>query len=50
MNNAQAIQNPCREGHVVREITPDDDGPMKAFDPGSIVVGGAVMVAFALAA
>jgi len=39
-----------REGHIVREISPDDDGPIKAFDPGSIVVGGAVMVAFALAA
>jgi uncharacterized protein YggE len=37
-----------REGHVVREIAPDDDGPLKAFDPGSIVVGGAVMVAFAI--
>jgi hypothetical protein len=32
---------------VVREIVPDDDGPLKAFDPGSIVVGGAVMMAFA---
>ncbi|MCB8942781.1 MAG: SIMPL domain-containing protein [Ardenticatenaceae bacterium] len=39
-----------REGHMAREaIKPDDDGPLKAFDPGSIVVGGAVMVTFALA-
>jgi uncharacterized protein YggE len=37
-----------REGHVVREIIPDDDGPIKAFNPGSIVVGGAVLVAFSL--
>ena len=39
-----------REGHRVREeIKPDNDEPLKAFDPGSIVVGGAVVVAFALA-
>ena len=37
-----------REGHVTREIVPDDDELLKAFDPGSIVVGGAVIVAFAL--
>lgn len=34
------------EGHQVREITIDDEGPLKAFDPGSIVVKGAVMVTF----
>lgn len=35
-----------REGHVIRETQPDDEGPLRAFDPGSIVVGAAVMVAF----
>ena len=34
-----------REGHTTRETPPDDDGPIKAFNPGSIVVGGAVMIA-----
>ncbi len=34
------------EGHVHREFTPDDDGAVKAFDPGAITVGGAVVVAF----
>lgn len=35
-----------RGGHVIRETQPDDEGPLRAFDPGSIVVGAAVMVAF----
>jgi uncharacterized protein YggE len=35
-----------REGHVTRETQPDDEGPLRAFDPGSIVVRAAVMVAF----
>lgn len=34
------------ESHVTRETPPDDEGPLRAFDPGSIVVGAAVMVAF----
>ncbi len=34
-----------REGHTVREIPIDDESPVKAFNPGSIVVGGAVMIA-----
>jgi uncharacterized protein YggE len=37
-----------QEGHVVREPEPDDEGPAKAFDPGSISVGAAVVVVFAL--
>ena len=37
-----------REGHVLREVPPDDEGPLQAFDPGSITVGAAVMVAFEL--
>jgi uncharacterized protein YggE len=37
-----------REGHGTREIPLDDEGPIQAFDPGSIVVGGAVLVSFAL--
>lgn len=36
------------EGHVIRETQPDDEGPLQAFDPGSIVVRAAVMVAFQL--
>lgn len=36
------------EGHVTREPELDDDGPAKAFDPGSITVGAAVVVVFAL--
>ena len=37
-----------REGHMTRDIEPDADDtqPMRAFDPGSIIVGGAVRVAF----
>jgi uncharacterized protein YggE len=35
-----------REGHQIRETQPDDDGPLQAFDPASIVVGGAVQVAY----
>jgi len=37
-----------REGHVVREPMPDEDVLVKAFDPGSIVVGGAVKITFGL--
>lgn len=37
-----------REGHVIRELQPDDEGPVQAFNPGSITVAGAVMVAFEL--
>lgn len=35
-----------REGHTTKEIIPDDEGPPRAFDPGSITVGGAVMLSF----
>ncbi len=35
-----------QEGHRISEIKPDDEGPLNAFEPGSIVVGGAVFVAF----
>jgi uncharacterized protein YggE len=34
------------EGHVTREIQPDDGDTVKAFDPASIRVGGAVIMAF----
>jgi uncharacterized protein len=37
-----------REGHVLREVQLDDEGPLQAFTPGSITVGAAVMVAFEL--
>jgi uncharacterized protein YggE len=37
-----------QEGHVVREPQLDEDGPARAFDPGSIAVGAAVVVVFAL--
>ena len=33
-------------GHVPREPQPDDEGPLRAVNPGSVTVGGAVMVAF----
>ena len=36
------------EGHVRREPEIDDEGPSKAFDPGCITVGAAVVVVFAL--
>lgn len=39
-----------REGHVVRETQPDDEGTLGAFDPGSIIVGAAVLVAFEIQA
>jgi uncharacterized protein len=39
-----------REGHVVHETQPDDEGTLGAFDPGSIVVGAAVLVAFEIQA
>ncbi len=32
--------------HRMRETQPDDEEPLKAFDPGSIVVAAAVMVGF----
>lgn len=35
-----------REGHIVVETPPDDEGPLRAFDPASIKVGAAVMVSF----
>jgi uncharacterized protein YggE len=38
-----------REGHVSYEIQPDDSGEIKVFDPGSITVGAAVIIAFNLA-
>ncbi len=34
------------EGHVFYEIHPDDEGEIKAINPGSIVVKGAVQVAY----
>jgi hypothetical protein len=34
------------ERHMAREMQPDDEGTFTAFDPGSIVVGAAVIVAF----
>lgn len=37
------------EGHVVREIEIDDEGPVTAFEPGSIVVSGAVILSYSLA-
>jgi hypothetical protein len=36
------------EGHVQQQTDLDDDSPAKAFDPGSITVGAAVVVVFAL--
>jgi hypothetical protein len=36
------------EGHTQREIPQDEGAPLQAFDPGSIVVNGAVMIAYAL--
>lgn len=32
------------EGHVFYEVAPDDEGPVQAIDPGSIVVRAAVMM------
>jgi len=37
-----------REGHSTREFSADDSGGLKAVDPGSIVVAGAVMSAYAI--
>ena len=37
-----------REGHSFREIPLDDNAQVQAFNPSSIVVGGAVMVVFEL--
>jgi uncharacterized protein len=36
------------EGHTSREPSTDDGGPLRAFDPGSIVVGAAVAMAFGI--
>lgn len=38
------------EGHVFQDVEPDDDGPLQAIDPGSIVVRAAVMIAFEIKA
>ena len=38
------------EGHVTRQMEPDDSGEIRAFDPGSITVGGAVVAAYAILA
>jgi len=37
-----------REGHVTYEIQPDDNGEIRVFDPGSITIGAAVVIAFKL--
>lgn len=37
-----------REGHVVHEIPIEEDGPLQAVNPGSIVVGAAVLMAFSI--
>jgi hypothetical protein len=37
-----------REGHVTSEPGLDNNGPVTAFDPGSITVAAAVIVVFAL--
>ncbi len=34
------------EGHVFYEVAPDDEGPVQAIDPGSIVVRAAVMMSY----
>lgn len=34
------------EGHVFHEVAPDDEGPVQAIDPGSIVVRAAVMLSY----
>ena len=36
------------EGHVHRQVSPEDAGGFGAFDPGAISVGAAVMVVYAL--
>ena len=36
------------EGHTRFEVELEDDGKTQAFDPGSIVVGGAVMMGFTI--
>lgn len=36
------------EGHVVHEPDIDDEGPLSAFDPGSITVGAAVILTYSL--
>jgi uncharacterized protein YggE len=44
--------NPTRlrggEGHIAAGAQMDDEAPTRAFDPGSIMVGGAVIIAFGL--
>jgi hypothetical protein len=39
----------CSFGHVAYEIQPDDSGEIQAFDPGSITIGAAVILAFKIA-
>jgi len=34
------------EGHVTRQVEPDDSGELTAFDPGAITVAGAVRVGY----
>lgn len=46
--NPDSVQG--REGHIVRETPLDDEGTLGAFDPGSIVVGAAVLLAFEIQA
>ena len=36
------------EGHVQRDLPTDGEGPLAAFDPGSITVGAAVLIVFQL--
>ena len=46
--NPDTLQS--REGHVIREAPqPDDTGEVKVFDPGSITVGGVVILSFEIA-
>ena len=34
------------EGHVLKQVEPDDTGNIQAFNPGSITIGAAVLVSF----
>ncbi len=44
--NPDLPSDELRGGHVTAEAQPDDEEPPKAFDPGSIPVTAAVMLAF----
>jgi uncharacterized protein YggE len=44
--NPDVLRGREGHGHVISEPQIDDEGPLRTFDPGSIIIGAAVQVSF----